>query len=90
MIINEEILKDGMTDIILAKLIARHASEQERFERLYNYYIGKHAICERRRSSDNIANKSATMRSTLWTLRKAILWEILCHIPVRTGMTLRL
>ena len=56
MIIDEEILKDGMTDIILAKLIARHASEQERFERLYNYYIGKHAICERRRSSDNIAN----------------------------------
>ena len=56
MIIDEEILKDGMTDTILAKLIARHASEQERFERLYNYYIGKHAICERRRSSDNIAN----------------------------------
>lgn len=56
MIIDEEILKDGMTDKILAKLIARHMLEQERFEKLYSYYTGKHAICERRRSSDNIAN----------------------------------
>jgi hypothetical protein len=56
MIIDEEILKNGMTEIILAKLIARHALEQERFEKLYNYYIGKHAICERKRSSDKIAN----------------------------------
>lgn len=56
MIIDEEILSDGITDTILARLIARHAEELERFEKLYNYYIGNHAICSRRRSSDNIAN----------------------------------
>ncbi len=56
MIIDEAILKDGMTDVIIAKLISRHSLEQERFAKLYDYYIGKHAICERKRSSDNIAN----------------------------------
>lgn len=56
MIIDEEIFKDGMTDRILAKLIARHTLNAERFDKLWNYYTGKHAICERRRSSDNIAN----------------------------------
>ncbi len=56
MIIDEEILSAGITDVILAKLIARHSLEQERFEKLYNYYIGKHAICERKRLSDKSAN----------------------------------
>lgn len=56
MIIDEEILKDGMNDRILAKLIARHSLEQERYQKLYNYYIGKHAICERRRVSDKAVN----------------------------------
>lgn len=56
MIIDEAILRDGMTDVIIAKLISRHSLEQERFAKLYDYYIGKHAICERKRSSDNIAN----------------------------------
>ncbi|MCD8180877.1 MAG: phage portal protein [Firmicutes bacterium] len=56
MIIDEEIVKDGMTDVILAKLIARHSLEQARFERLYNYYMGNHAICSRRRSSESVAN----------------------------------
>ena len=56
MIIDEDILKDGIDEVLLAKLIEKHSLEQERYEKLYNYYIGKHAICERRRSSDNIAN----------------------------------
>lgn len=56
MIIDEDILRSGMTDKILAKLIARHSLERERFERLYSYYIGNHAIKERRRSSDSVAN----------------------------------
>ena len=56
MIIDEDILKDGIDDVLLAKLIGKHSLEQERYEKLYNYYIGKHAICERKRSSDNIAN----------------------------------
>lgn len=56
MIIDEKILDNGMTDLILSKLIARHSTEQERFEKLYNYYIGKHDICFRRRSSERIAN----------------------------------
>lgn len=56
MIIDEEILKDGISPAILAKFISRHSLEQERFEKLYNYYIGNHAICERRRLSEGIAN----------------------------------
>lgn len=56
MIIDEDILKDGIDEVLLAKLIGKHSLEQERYEKLYNYYIGKHAICERKRSSDNIAN----------------------------------
>ena len=51
MIIDEDILKDGIDEVLLAKLIGKHSLEQERYEKLYNYYIGKHAICERRRSS---------------------------------------
>ena len=47
MIIDEDILKDGIDEVLLAKLIGKHSLEQERYEKLYNYYIGKHAICER-------------------------------------------
>lgn len=56
MIIDEEILKDGITDTILAKLIARHSLEQERYKKLGDYYLGNHAICSRRRKSDTAAN----------------------------------
>ena len=44
MIIDEDILKDGIDEVLLAKLIGKHSLEQERYEKLYNYYIGKHAI----------------------------------------------
>lgn len=56
MIIDEEILKGGMTNTILAKLIARHSLEQERYKKLGDYYLGNHAICSRRRKSDTAAN----------------------------------
>ncbi|MBQ2662572.1 MAG: phage portal protein, partial [Clostridia bacterium] len=56
MIIDEEILKGGITDTILAKLIARHQLFGERYQKLGDYYLGNHAICSRRRASDRAAN----------------------------------
>lgn len=56
MIIDENILKDGINEKIIAKLIEKHACEHDRFEKLYSYYIGNHAICERKRHSDGVAN----------------------------------
>ena len=47
MIIDEDILKDGIDEVLLAKLIDKHSLEQERYEKLYNYYIGYLGICER-------------------------------------------
>ena len=44
MIIDEDILRGGMTAEILAKLIARHSLEQERYKKLRDYYLGKHEI----------------------------------------------
>ena len=56
MIIDEDILKDGLNETIIAKLIEKHTLEHERFEKLHNYYVGKHAICERKRYSQGVAN----------------------------------
>ena len=56
MIIDEEILKDGINEKILAKLIARHSLERERFDKLFRYYTGEHAICSRRRKNAGSAN----------------------------------
>lgn len=56
MIIDEDILKEGMTERILAKLISRHALEQERYKRLGDYYLGNHDIISRRRQSPTVAN----------------------------------
>lgn len=56
MIIDEEILRGGITDKILAKLIARHSLSGERYRKLGDYYLGNHAICSRRRASDRAAN----------------------------------
>ena len=65
MIIDEDILKDGIDEVLLAKLIEKHSLEQERYEKLYNYYIGKHAICERRRSSECF---SISLASNVYTV----------------------
>ncbi len=56
MVIDEEILKDGIDEKILARLIERHSLERGRFNRLFDYYTGRHDICSRKRSSDKIAN----------------------------------
>lgn len=58
MIIDEDILKDGINDNVLAKLISEHSLERDRLDRLYDYYIGNHAICSRHRvSSASVNNK---------------------------------
>lgn len=56
MIIDEKILNDGLDDVILQKLIARHMLEGEHYEQLRNYYTGKHDIISRRRYSEGVAN----------------------------------
>ena len=49
MIIDERIIKDGITVEIIAKLIRKHEAEIPRFVKLYNYYLGRHDIlnCEK-------------------------------------------
>lgn len=56
MIIDEEVFKDGISDTILAKLISVHSLENERFKKLGDYYAGRHAICERKRTSSSVVN----------------------------------
>lgn len=55
--IDEEILSGGITPEILAKLIEKHKAEQDRFNRLHNYYIGNHSsILHRSKVSEGTAN----------------------------------
>lgn len=56
MVIDEEIIKDGISGEIICELIARHETENGRLNRLMDYYLGKHDIVSRKRSSDKIAN----------------------------------
>lgn len=56
MIINEELIAGGITPQILAKLIEKHQTTYERFNKLYNYYIGEHAIKNRLKVSKDTAN----------------------------------
>lgn len=56
MIINEELIAGGITPQILAKLIEKHQTTHERFNTLYNYYIGEHAIKNRLKVSKDTAN----------------------------------
>lgn len=56
MIIDESVLKDGITPEALFKLITRHQSEQERLIMLKNYYLGEHKIKDRQRVSDGTSN----------------------------------
>lgn len=56
MIINEELISGGITPQILAKLIEKHQTTYERFNKLYNYYIGEHAIKNRLKVSKDTAN----------------------------------
>lgn len=56
MIIDESVLKDGITAEILNKLIMRHMSERERLVTLKNYYMGEHRIKDRKKVSDGTSN----------------------------------
>lgn len=56
MIIDEEFLKDGITPLILAKLIDRHKRNEERYAKLMDYYMGKHKIGDRKKASGQTSN----------------------------------
>lgn len=56
MIIDENVLKNGITQEILARLIARHQSERERLETFKNYYLGEHRIKDRVKVSGGTSN----------------------------------
>lgn len=56
MIINEELIADGITPRILAKLIEKHSVSHERYNMLHNYYIGEHAVKNRQKLSKDTAN----------------------------------
>ena len=44
MVIDESIIENGIDARLLSKLINRHAQYQERYEKLSEYYRGRHAI----------------------------------------------
>lgn len=56
MILDEKIISEGITPELLYKLISKHNSSLERYEKLRRYYNGEHDIFQRRRSSGSVAN----------------------------------
>lgn len=56
MVIDEDIISEGIKADVIAELIARHDLELERFNRLMNYYLGKHDIINRRRADGGRIN----------------------------------
>ena len=56
MIIDKNIIADGVTAEILAKLIQLHRGAAERYARLRDYYAGRHTILNRRRVSPDSPN----------------------------------
>ena len=56
MIINEEALKEGVTPKVIEKLIERHGAQISRYKMLMDYYLGKHAIQNRRKTSESTSN----------------------------------
>ncbi len=56
MILDEKLISEGITPDLLYKLILKHNSSLERYEKLRRYYSGEHDIFQRRRSSDSAAN----------------------------------
>ncbi|NDO19943.1 phage portal protein [Lachnospiraceae bacterium MD329] len=60
MIIDEELIAGGITPQLLAKLIEKHEVSNERYNKLYNYYIGRHGIINRRKAAEGTANNKIT------------------------------
>ena len=56
LIIDESILNSGITESLVAELITMHEETTERYHDLFNYYIGKHSILNRTRSSEDAPN----------------------------------
>ena len=56
MVINEEALKEGVTPKVIEKLIERHSAEISRYKKLMDYYLGRHAIVNRRKTSESTSN----------------------------------
>ena len=56
MVIDEDLIKDGITGEIICELIARHEAGNTRLKRLMDYYLGRHEILGRERTNDKIAN----------------------------------
>lgn len=56
MIIDEEILRDGVNSEILYKLISKHSSNLERYKKLEDYYLGNHPIKHRIKESSGTVN----------------------------------
>lgn len=56
MVIDEEIISEGISAEFLAELISRHSEGYGRLKRLNDYYLGRHEILNRTRTSDKIAN----------------------------------
>lgn len=56
MIIDERIIKDGITPGILATLIRKQECDAWRYKRLNDYYIGQHDILGRKKKSSGAAN----------------------------------
>lgn len=57
MIIDSEIIKDGITAEILSQLIRRNEQSKERYQHLNDYYSGKHDIEKRHKKSGLTNNK---------------------------------
>ncbi len=56
MIIDEKVIRNGITPEILYKLITKHERGLEKYAKMRRYYRGEHDILKRRRSSDGTAN----------------------------------
>ncbi len=59
MIINENLIKDGITARLLGRLINKHEEQIYRYHKLHEYYIGNHDILNRSRQSDAAVNNRA-------------------------------
>ena len=56
MIIDEGLISNGLDAKLLAKLIEKHSLQLERYNKLWDCYIGKHEILKRTKKSKGAAN----------------------------------
>ena len=75
MIIDEDILKDGIDEVLLAKLIDKHSLEQERYEKLTIIISANTQFvnADVQATISQTTKLCAITRSISWILQKAIL-----------------